>query len=597
VVDAAILVVDAASGVQLITEKVWQCIREFKLPTLIFINKLDRENTDFYSTLDNIKNTLKINPSPMQIPIGKESGFKGFVDLVKMKGFEFVHDESGNVTECEIPVDISDKAEETRQKLIEDVAESSEKLLEKYLEGEELSSDEIDETIKKGVKDGNLTAVMCGSAVNNFGVRQALDFIAQYFPSPLERGEVEALDPKTNEIKKVAVTEDGPLFSYVFKTFADPYAGKLTLFRVFAGSLSADTTVYNATKEVKEKTGPILQIEGKAQKAVNLAVTGDIVALAKLKETTTGDTFCGEGSKVLFRGIEHQRPVASYAVVPKSRADEDKLGGAFARLMEEDPTLILQRNDQTREFVLSGIGQVHLDVAAARLKRKFGVNIEMKVPKIAYMETINGRIKVQGRHKKQTGGRGQFADTWIEIEPLSRGGGFEFANKIVGGKIPRNYIPAVEKGIANQMKEGILAGYPIVDIKVTLYDGSFHEVDSSDMAFQIAGAKGFKAGFADCKPVLLEPIMNVEVTVPEDMTGDVMGDLNGRRGRVLGMEQGVGGQLVKARVPLAEMLKYSAELTSMTSGRGMFAMEFDHYEEVPQHLSEKIIAERKHKEE
>jgi len=588
VIDAAVLVVDASSGVQVITEKVWHRLKENKVPTIIFINKLDRENTDFDKTLTNITETLKINPTPLQLPIGKEANFKGFVDLIRMKGCEYVSDESGKAADTEIPSELAESAEEIRQKFIEDIAESSEELLEKYLDGQELSGDEIDDAIKNSVRDGSLICVMCGSGVNNFGAQQVLDFVVNYFPSPLDMQEIEAVDQKNNEPVKITISDDTP-FAYVFKTIADPYAGKLSLFRVLSGTFSPDMTVYNAKKETKEKFGQILQIEGKAQKAIDIAVTGDIVAVAKLKETTTGDTFCAEGAHACFKGIDHQKPVTSYAVVPKSRGDEDKLGSAFARLMEEDPTLILSRNEETREFVLSGVGQVHLDVAVAKLKRKFGVDIEMKLPKVAYKETIKGRIKVQGKHKKQTGGRGQFADTWIEIEP-NKGGGFEFVDKIVGGAIPKNYIPAVEKGIANQMKDGILAGYPIVDVRVTLYDGSFHDVDSSDMAFQIAGSKGFKTGFVQCNPVLLEPIVNVEVTVPEDMTGDIMGDMNSRRGRVLGMEQAVGGQLIKAQVPLAEMLKYSAELTSMTSGRGMFTMEFDHYEEMPQNLSEKIIA-------
>jgi len=596
VVDAAVLVIDATSGVQVITENVWQRLKEHKIPTIIFINRLDRENTDFYNTMENIKKTLKINPTPIQIPIGSDAGFKGFVDLVKNKAYGFVDDESGKISDCEIPSDLSNQAEEIRQKLIEDIAESNEELLEKYLEGQELTGEEIDAVIKAGVRDCSMVCVMCGSGIKNFGAGQLLDFIVQYFPSPLDRKEFAAVDSKSNEEKMVAVSEGGPLLAYIFKTIADPYAGKLTIFRVFSGSLAPDATVYNSKKKTREKIGQILQIEGKAQKSIDTAVAGDIVAVAKLKETTTGDTFSADGNDLCFKSIEHQKPVASFAVVPKSRGDEDKLAVSFARLMEEDPTLVLQRNDETREFVLSGVGQVHLDVAAEKMKRKFGVDIEMKLPKVAYKETIKGRTKVQGKHKKQTGGRGQFADTWIEIEPL-KGGGFEFVDKIVGGSIPKNYIPAVEKGIVKQMKEGLLAGYQIVDLKVTLYDGNYHDVDSSDMAFQIAGTKGFKAGFAECKPVLLEPIVNVEVTVPEDMTGDIMGDMNSRRGRVLGMEQGVGGQLVKAQVPLAEMLKYSAELTSMTSGRGMFTMEFDHYEEVPQHLSEKIIADSKSGEE
>ena len=596
VVDAAILVVDAASGVQIITENLWQYLKKYKIPTLIYINRLDRENTDFHSIIDSIKNTLNINPCPLQIPIEINSEFKGIVDLIKMKGYKFADDESGNATACDIPADMADKVEEMHQKLVEDIAESNEDLLEKYLDGQELGSDEITNAIKTGVNNNSLFCVMCGAGLKNHGISQLLDFIVEFFQCPLDRGEIDALVPGTDEIKKIAAVEDAPLFAYVFKTIADPYAGKLTIFRVFSGSLSSDTTVYNAKKETTEKIGQIFQIEGKAQKVLDGAVTGDIVAVAKLKETTTGDTFCDESAVACFKSIEHQKPVASYAVFAKSRGDEDKMAGSFARLTEEDPTLQLKRNDQTREFILSGVGQVHLDVAAAKMKRKFGVDIEMKLPKLPYKETIKGRTKIQGKHKKQSGGRGQFADTWIEIEPLQGGSGFEFVNKIVGGAIPKNYIPAVEKGIVNQMKDGIIAGYPIVDIKVTLYDGSYHDVDSSDMAFQIAGSKGFKAGFVECKPVLLEPIMSVDITVPEDMTGDIMGDINGRRGRVLGMEQGVGGQLVKAMVPLAEMQRYSAELTSMTSGRGMFVLEFDHYEEVPQHLSEKIIDASKNKE-
>ncbi len=597
VVDAAVLVIDASSGVQVITEKVWQCLKENNIPTLIFINKLDRENTDFYTILDSIKSTLKINPTTLTLPIGSAENFKGFVDLVQMKGYECAQDESGKASECDIPGDVKDQAEEIRQEFVENIAESSEELMEKYLEEETLSSEEIAGALAGGIKDGSLTCVMCGAGVKNMGVQQLMDFVVNYFPSPLERPAVEVLDAKSGEPKTIEISEDGPLCAYVFKTIADPYAGKLTIFRVFSGSMNSDATLYNATKSAKEKYGQILQIEGKGQNGIDAAVAGDIVAVAKLKETTTGDSFCDADNAVTFKAIEHQKPVTSYAVFAKSRGDEDKMASSFARLMEEDPTLILKRNDETKEFVLSGVGQVHLDVAVARLKRKFGVDIEMKLPKIAYRETIKGTTKIQGKHKKQTGGRGQFADTWIEIAPQPSGAGFEFVDKIVGGAIPKNYIPAVEKGIVNQMKEGIVAGYPIVDVKVTLYDGGYHDVDSSDMAFQIAGSKGFKTGFVQCSPILLEPIMNVEVTVPDDMTGDVMGDMNSRRGRVLGMDQAVGGQVVKALVPLAEMLSYSAELTSMTSGRGMFTMEFDHYEEMPHQIAEKVIAESKTDEE
>ena len=592
VVDGAVLVVDASSGVQLITEKVWHRLRESNMPTIVAINKLDREHTDFYTVFENIKAGLKAKVTPLQIPIGSQASFKGFVDLVKMKGYAYAADDSGNVTECDIPADCSEKAEELRMQLIEDVAESSEELMEKYLDGQELSAEEIAAGIRAGVQSGSLVGVLCSSGIKNYGARQLMDFVVEFFPSPLERPAIRALD-KDGKEQEVTPAEDGPLFAYVFKTIADPYAGKLTIFRVFSGTLAADATVYNAKKRVKEKIGSILQLEGKAQKPIDVAVAGDIVALAKLRETTTGDTFGVEGKELTFKGIEHIRPVTSYAIVPRSRGDEDKMAGAFARLMEEDPTLVMKRDEQTFEFILSGVGQSHLDVTVAKMKRKFGVEIDMQLPRIPYQETIKGKTRVQGRHKKQTGGRGQFADTWIQIEPTQRGTGFEFVDKIVGGAIPRNYIPAVEKGIVNQMKRGIIAGYPIVDVRVILDDGGYHEVDSSDMAFQIAGSKGFKKGFVECNPVLLEPIMQVEVTVPEDMTGDIMGDMNSRRGRVLGMEQTVGGQLIKAMVPLSEMQRYSVELTSMTSGRGMFTMEYDHYEEVPQHLAQKIIAAAK----
>jgi len=593
VVDGAVLVIDASSGVQLITEKVWQRLRENKVPTIIVINKLDRENTDFISVFENIKTALKAKVTPLQIPIGSQANYKGFVDLIKLKGYAYAADDSGNTADCDIPADTQDKAEELRMQLIEDVAESSEELMEKYLDGQELSDDEISAGIKAGVLSGNLVGVLCASAVKNFGAKQLMDFVVQFFPSPLERPAIQALNGKTGDLQELTPSEDGPLFAYVFKTIADPYAGKLTIFRVFSGSLAADATVYNAKKRVKEKIGSILQLEGKTQKPIDVAVTGDIVALAKLRETTTGDTFGVEGKELNFKSIDHVRPVTSYAIVPKTRSDEDKMASAFARLMEEDPTLVMKRDEQTYEFILSGVGQTHLDVTVAKMKRKFGVEIDMQLPRIPYQETIKGKTRVQGKHKKQTGGRGQFADTWIQIEPAARGAGFQFVDKIVGGAIPRNYIPAVEKGIVNQMKKGIIAGYPIVDVRVLLDDGGYHEVDSSDMAFQIAGSKGFKKGFTECNPVLLEPIMTVEVTVPEDMTGDIMGDMNSRRGRVLGMEQTVGGQLIKAMVPLSEMQRYSVELTSMTSGRGMFTMEYDHYEEVPQHLTQKIIAAAK----
>ena len=589
VADGALVVIDASSGVQVITEKVWQYLNEFKIPRIIVINKLDRENTDFYNTLENIKKTLKIKPVVMSIPIGKEAGLKGVVDLVKMKGYTYATDGSGNFTEGEIPEDCRDSATEYRQKLIEDIAETNEQLVEKYLEGQELTAEEIAGGIKTGIINQSIVPVVCGSAIQNNGIRMIMDYLADYLPSPLERSAIEVIDVKTKEQKTLEPKNDAPLAAYIFKTIADPYAGKLTIFRVFSGTLNADSTLYNATKKTREKIGQILQLEGKTQKPAESAITGDIMALAKLKESTTGDTYCDEKNEINFKRIKFPSPVFSSALFPKSRGDEDKMSNALARLVEEDPSLILKRDEQTKEFILSGMGQIHLDVTIEKLKRKFGVEVETSIPKIPYKETIKSKTKVQGKYKKQSGGRGQYGDCWLEIEPLQRSGGFEFVDKIFGGAIPKNYVPSVEKGVVEAMHEGVLAGYPIVDLKVLVVDGSYHEVDSSDMAFKIAASMGFKKGFMDCNPVLLEPIMNVEVNVPDDMTGDIIGDLNSRRGRVLGMDQGVGGQVVKAMVPMAEMLRYASDLTSITSGRGMFTMEFDHYDEVPAHLREKII--------
>ena len=589
IADGALVIVDASSGVQVITEKVWQYLNEFKIPRIIVINKLDRENTDFSNALENIKKTLRIKPLVMFIPIGKESGFKGVVDLVKMKGYIFANDGSGNFSESEIPADCKDSATEFRQKMIEDIAETNEQLVEKYLEGQELTSEEIAGGIKTGIINQSLIPVICGSAIQNTGVKMIMDTVADYLPSPVERAAIEVIEPKTKEQKTLEPKNDAPLAAYVFKTIADPYAGKLTIFRVFSGTLNADSTVYNATKKAKEKIGQILQLEGKTQKSAESAITGDIMALAKLKESTTGDTYCDEKNEINFKRIKFPSPVISCALFPKSRGDEDKMSNALARLVEEDPSLTLKRDEQTKEFILSGMGQIHLDVTIEKLKRKFGVEVETSIPKIPYKETIKGKTKIQGKYKKQSGGRGQYGDCWLEIEPMPRSGGFEFVDKIFGGAIPKNYVPSVEKGVVEAMHEGVLAGYPIVDLRVLVVDGSYHEVDSSDMAFKIAASMGFKKGFMECNPILLEPIMNVEVNVPEDMTGDIIGDLNSRRGRVLGMDHGVGGQVVKAKVPMAEMLRYASDLTSITSGRGMFTMEFDHYEEVPAHLREKII--------
>lgn len=595
VVDAAIVVIDAVSGIQVQTEKVWKYADNFDLPRLIFINKVDMERANFKQVLTGIEENLGKKPLVIQLPLGEESSFQGIIDLIAMKTLKFNDDSTGKYAEENIPEEMRSLAEEFNKKMIEDIAESSDTLLEKYLEGTELTSDEIFDGLKQGVVSCNLIPVLCGSASKNIGIQPLLSFIANCFPSPLERKPFKGIHPSTQKEEERSAGKNDQLSALVFKTVADPYAGKLTIFRVVSGVLNSDSTVYNSTKGVKERIGQILKIEGKNQKAINPAVTGDIVAVAKLKETTTGDSFCDDKHPITFKKIELPEPVMQLALEPRSKGDEDKLISSLSRLMEEDLTLKTRRDEQTKEFILVGMGQTHLDVAIEKMQRKFGVNVEVKTPKVAYKETVRGTAKGQGKYKKQSGGRGQYGDTWLEIEPLPRGQGFEFVSKIVGGVIPRQYIPSVEKGIKETMLEGVLAKYPVVDIKVTLYDGSFHEVDSSDIAFKIAASMGFRKVMQEAKPVLLEPIVNLEITVPDDCMGDVIGDLNGRRGRIGGMEPKINYQVIKAQVPMAEILKYASDLTSITGGRGTFTMEFSHYEEIPAHLSEQIVAQRKDK--
>ena len=595
VVDAAIVVIDAVSGVQVQTEKVWKYSNNFGLPRLIFVNKVDMERANFKQVLIAIEDILGKKPLVIQLPLGEEASFKGIIDLVKEKALVYKDDSTGKYVEENIPEEMLSQTEEFKNKMIEDIAESSDELLEKYLEGKDLTSDEIFNGLKQGVVFCNLVPVLCGSASKNMGIQPLLSFISNCFPSPIERKPFEGIHPSTQKEEERSAGKDGSLSALVFKTVADPYAGKLTIFRVISGVLNSDSTIYNSTKGVKERIGQIMKIEGKNQKAINPAITGDIVAVAKLKETTTGDSFCDEKHPVNFKKIELPEPVMQLALEPKSKGDEDKLISSLSRLMEEDSTLRTRRDEQTREFILAGMGQTHLDVAIEKMQRKFGVNVEVKTPKVAYKETVRGTAKAQGKYKKQSGGRGQYGDTWLEIEPLPRGQGFEFVNKIVGGVIPRQYIPSAEKGVIDAMQEGVLAKYPVIDVKVTLYDGSFHEVDSSDIAFKIAASMGFRKVMQAANPVLLEPIMNLEITVPDDCMGDVIGDLNGRRGRISGMEPKISYQIIKTQVPLAEILKYASDLTAITGGRGTFTMEFSHYEEVPSQLSEQIIAKRKSK--
>jgi elongation factor G len=592
VADTAIVLIDAVSGVQVQTEKVWGYAEANALPRLILINKMDLERASFKQAIKGVEEILGIKPLVLQMPIGEEASFRGMIDLITMKAFLFSDDRSGSFTEGAIPDDLKDEAEALRGTMIEDIAESSDQLLEKYLEGTALSPEEILTGLTQGIQSCSLVPVLCGSAINNIGVHQLLNLLTACYPSPAERP-FKGVNPAAKQEEQRSAGKDSALSLYVFKTVADPYAGKLTLFRVVSGVLNSDSSVYNATKGCKERIGQILKIEGKSQKAFNPAIAGDIAAVAKLKETGTGDSLCDEKSPFIINRAPVPEPVMQLALEPKSKGDEDKLISSLSKLMEEDLTLRTRRDEQTNEFILEGMGQTHLDVAIEKMQRKFGVSVEVKTPKVAYKETVRGTAKGQGKYKKQSGGRGQYGDVWLEIEPLPRGQGFEFASKIVGGAIPRQYIPSVEKGVIDAMKHGILAKYPVVDARVSLYDGSFHEVDSSDIAFKIAASMGFRKVMQEAKPILLEPLMNVEITIPDDCMGDVIGDLNARRGRVLGMEPKINYQVIKAQVPMAEILKYASDLTSITGGRGTFTMEFSHYEEVPSQLAEQIIAQHK----
>jgi len=593
VADGAVIIVSAISGVKAETEKIWKYACEFEVPRIVFVSKLDKEAADFSNAVSELEKSFEQEAIPLFIPVGAGEGFKGIVDLVAMKAYIY---QNGKPVESAVPDDLKDIADEYRKKLVEKIAEADDSLLEKYLEGGELTNDEI----FKGIKEASLTRrfipVVCGSATLNIGIPQLLDSILMCLPTPEEMSRISpirGINPKDNkEVERKPATTD-PLTAYVFKTIADPFAGKLSIFRVYAGVLKADSTVLNATADAKERIGQVFYLVGKKHVPVPSVGAGEIAAVVKLKDTNVGDTLCEEHHPLILPKVKFAEPIISYAIAPKTKGDEDKVGTGLHRILEEDPTLRFVRDEESKEMILSGMGQVHLEVALDKLKRKFGVEVVMKTPKIAYRETIKARTRAQGRYKKQSGGRGQFGDCWIEFEPLQRGGGFEFVDKIVGGVIPQQYRPAVEKGIIEKLKEGLVAGYPMVDVKVTLVDGSYHSVDSSEMAFKIAGSMALQKAVVDAKPVVLEPVMKVEVVVPDDTLGAVIGDLNAKRGKVQGVEPQAGGnQKILALVPMAEMLIYANQLQSMTSGRGLYSMEFSHYEELPAHLTQKLIAER-----
>ena len=588
VMDAAVVVIDAVDGVKVGTEKVWHAANSSNLPRLIYINKMDRERADLAPVLQGVKNILEAQAVLVQLPIGREAGFKGVVDLVTQKAYTVAP--GGKMEAGPIPADLQDEVDALRGDLLNFAAESDDELIEKFLETGELNPEEIYQGLRLGTLKGSIVPVLCGAASLNVGPALLLDAINNFLPAPEDRGQFKAKDLKGAEVL-LDPDPDGPLAAQVFKTVADPYAGRLSIFRIFSGTMNSDSTVLNAGRQVPERYGQLFLLEGKGQKAVPSAGPGAIGAVAKLKETVTGDTLAGEARPVILPPLAPSRTMITFAVEPKSRGDEDKVYSSIGKLLEEDPSLRLTRVAETKEILLSGVGAVHIEAVAEKLKRKFGVEVNLKSPKVPYRETIKGTVKVQGKYKRQSGGRGQYGDTWLELEPLPKGSGFEFADKIVGGAIPKQYIPSVEKGIVEAKQEGILAGFPVVDFRVTLYDGSFHDVDSSDMAFKIAGSMGFKKGMEQAKPTLLEPVMKLTVTVPEENMGDIIGDLNSRRGRVLGVEADGRLQVITAHVPMTEVLLYAPDLISKTGGRGVYDMEFAHYEEVPPNLAEKIVAE------
>ncbi len=585
--DAAVVVIDAVDGFKVQTEQAWTFATDFKLACAIFINKLDRERADFQRAFKDAADSVQPKPILIHLPIGSEAGFKGVIDLISMKAY--IYDDNGKATVGEIPADMKETAAIEREAMIENVAEADDALIEKYLEGATLTDDEIKDALRKGTQSRTFVPVLCGTATKYIGIGLLADFIVNCFPSPLDRESWRAMDAAgKNEILRKPSLEE-PFAGFVFKTVADPYAGRLSIIRVVSGALDSDGTFFNVNKDTKERFNQLLTIAGKEQKPAPHAVPGSIVAVAKLKETTTGDTLCDDSSKIRFIPPEPLPTLISFAIEAKSKGDEDKIFSSLNKLAEEDSALRLDRNAETKEILVSGLGQVHIEAVVEKLKRKFNVEAVLKTPKVPYRETIKKKVRVQGRHKKQTGGHGQFGDCWVQFEPLPRGQGFEFVDGVVGGVIPKTYIPAVEKGIIESAKRGVLAGFPCVDFRATVDDGSYHAVDSSEMAFKIAGSLAYRKAAQEAQPVLLEPIMKVAVKTPDEFMGDIMGDLNSRRGRVLGMDNEGKYQVIKAIVPMAEFLTYAPDLNSMTGGRGIFFIEFSHYEEVPVQLAEKLI--------
>jgi len=589
--DSAVVVVDAVAGVEVQTEKVWAFANEFNLPRAIVVNKLDRDRASFDRALGSIQSFFGRTAVPIQLAWGAERDFKGVVDLVRMKAYSYTLDGDGKGKETDIPADMADAAQQAHEALVEMVAEGNDALLEEFFEKGTLPVEHILDGLKSAILEMRLYPVLCASALHNIGSDQVLNFIVDNLPSPADRGTVTG-KLNSNEVKR-KIGDSEPVSAFVFKTTADPFAGRLTFFKVCSGVLKNDAGLFNVQRGAAERLAHIAAPLGKTLTPVTELHAGDIGAVAKLKDTLTGDTLTDKVSPIEYPAVKLPEPSIAFAIEAKSRQDEDRMGNALHRILEEDQSLRFYRDPQTKEFLLGGSGQQHVEVVVSRLKKRYGVDVALKAPKIPYRETIRGKADVQGRHKKQTGGHGQFGDCWIRMEPLPRGAKFEFVNEIFGGSIPKNYIPAVEKGIIEAAQNGFLAGFPMVDFRVILYDGSYHDVDSSELSFKLAARKAFKNAMQEAKPTLLEPIMKVEIQAPVEYAGDLMGDLNSRRGRIAGMDTKGNTQIIRAQVPMADMLNYQNDLTSMTQGRASFTMEFDHYDYVPPQQAEKIIAAAK----
>ncbi|MBH8584330.1 elongation factor G [Thermoactinomyces sp. CICC 10735] len=588
VLDGAVGVFCAKGGVEPQSETVWRQADTYGVPRIAYVNKMDIIGADFYGAVEQMRERLNANAVPIQLPIGAEDTFEGIIDLINMKAIFYLDDLGTRSEARDIPEEYKEKAEEYRTALVEAVAELDEELMMKYLEGEELTVDEIKAALRKGTCNVEITPVLCGSSYKNKGVQLLLDAVVDYLPSPLDVPDIQGTLPDGTEATRKS-GDDEPFAALAFKVMTDPYVGKLTFFRVYSGTLESGSYVLNSTKGKRERIGRILQMHANHREEISTVYSGDIAAGVGLKDTTTGETLCDEKHPIILESLEFPEPVIHIAIEPKSKSDQDKMAVALSKLAEEDPTFKTRMDEETGQTIISGMGELHLDIIVDRLKREFKVEANVGAPQVAYKETFRSSAKVEGKFVRQSGGRGQYGHVWIEFEPLEEGAGFEFVNKIVGGVVPKEYIPAVQNGIEEAMQNGVLAGYPLVDIRATLFDGSYHDVDSSEMAFKIAGSMALKAAKDKCNPVLLEPIMKVEVVVPEEYMGDVMGDINSRRGRVEGMESRSGGQVIRAMVPLAEMFGYVNTLRSRTQGRGVFTMVFDHYEEVPKNIADEIV--------